>query len=391
MSLQHPGPALPTPACDVIVVGAGRGTRFGGVKQYEDLAGQPIIRRTLQAFTRHPGIRRVVPVIHPDDSAIFAAAAKELDIAAPVIGGATRQESTRNGLEALADAPPALVLIHDAARPHVPAAVIDRVIAGLVHADGVVPVVAVSDTLKRVDDTGRVIETVPRTGLARAQTPQGFKYAAIINAHRTAAGRDLTDDGAVFEYAGGHVMTVAGDDAIIKVTTRDDFRKLTELMTETRIGQGFDAHRFTAGDAVTLCGVRVPHDQGLLGHSDADVALHAATDAILGAIGAGDIGLHFPPSNPEYKGAPSERFLRRAMELLHKRDGTLVNLDITIICERPKIGPHRDAMVAAVARIADVTPDRVSVKATTTEGMGFTGRAEGIAAQVVATVRVVPG
>ncbi|MDX2222557.1 MAG: bifunctional 2-C-methyl-D-erythritol 4-phosphate cytidylyltransferase/2-C-methyl-D-erythritol 2,4-cyclodiphosphate synthase [Rhodospirillaceae bacterium] len=385
--MQHPLP-IPGTGCDVLVVGAGRGARFGGAKQYASLAGVPVFRRSLQAFLGHGGLRKVVPVIHADDQVPFAETAAGLAVAAPVTGGASRQQSVRNGLEALAADPPALVLIHDAARPFVSAALIERVIGALATADGAIPAMALSDTIKRVDAAGLVAATVPRDALVRAQTPQGFRYGAILAAHRAAAHLDLTDDAAVLEHAGGTVMTVLGDDANRKITTPEDLARMTDALMETRTGHGFDAHRFIAGDAVMLCGVRVPHTARLLGHSDADVALHAATDAILGAIGAGDIGLHFPPSDPSYRHAPSERFLAHAMQLVRARGGELVNLDITIICERPKIGPHRAAMVAEVARIAGVSPARVSVKATTTEGMGFTGRAEGIAAQASATVRL---
>jgi len=254
-------------------------------------------------------------------------------------------------------------------------------------ADGIVPVVPVIDTLKRVSG-GRIGETVSRDNLVRAQTPQGFRFPAILAAHRTFAGEALTDDAAVMERAGHMVGTVEGDETNIKVTTMDDLARLNASLSETRIGQGYDVHRFGPGSSVMLCGYKVPHTHGLVGHSDADVALHAATDAILGAIGAGDIGHHFPPSDAKWRGASSDQFLKHAYDLLVERGGMLVHLDFTIICERPKVGPHRADMITAVANILGVDEGRISVKATTTEGLGFTGRQEGIAAQAVATVRL---
>jgi len=373
-------------SCVAVVVAGGRGSRFGGAqpKQFATLAGQPVLRRALTAFASHPAVTGVLPVIHSDDRDAFAAVTADLSLLPSVTGGAARQESVRNGLEALGANPPDLVLIHDAARPLVPAEVIDRVVAGIESGVGVVPALPVADTLRGPNGI------VPREGVVRVQTPQGFRFSEILAAHRRFAGEALTDDAAVFERAGHRVITVAGSAAAEKITTADDLSRLASSMLETRIGQGFDAHRFTAGDAVFLCGVRIPHTHKLLGHSDADAALHAATDAILGAIGDGDIGQHFPPSNPAYKNAPSDKFLRHAMDLLAARGGDLVNLDITIICERPKVSPHRVAMVARVADICGVAPGRISVKATTTEGMGFTGRSEGIAASAIATVRLPP-
>ncbi len=376
------------PSCAVLIVAAGRGQRFGGSlpKQYAPLRGEYLLRRTLRAFCDHPGVGKVVVAIHPDDAQTFAAAAQGFDVRA-VHGGAQRQDSVRLGLEALAADNPDVVLIHDGARPMVSAGLIDRVLAGLKEADGVVPAVAVADTLKRVEGA-TITATVPREQLVRVQTPQGFRFADILAAHQKLAGEALTDDAAVMERAGKRVITVAGEDSNIKVTTMDDLAQLSASLSETRIGTGFDVHAFMQGDHVMLCGVKVPHTKGMEGHSDADVALHAGTDAILGAIGAGDIGQHFPPTDPKWRGAPSDQFLRHAYELLRARGGTLTHLDFTIICERPKVGPHRAAMVARVAEILGVEAHRISVKATTTEGLGFTGRQEGIAAQAVATVRV---
>jgi 2-C-methyl-D-erythritol 4-phosphate cytidylyltransferase/2-C-methyl-D-erythritol 2,4-cyclodiphosphate synthase len=380
--------------CAALIVAAGRGQRFGGSepKQYAPLKGEPLLRRTLKAFRGHPDIGEIAVAIHPDDKALFQAAAAGLAGVTFVVGGATRQESVRLGLEALAGKAPDLVLIHDGARPVIGPGLIDRVLAGLTSAEGVLPVVPVVDTLKRVDgkpvDGAAVVATVARENLVRAQTPQGFRFSAILAAHRANAGDAMTDDAGVMERAGHRVVIVAGDETNIKVTTMDDLARVNAMLSETRTGSGFDVHKFGPGDAVMLCGVRVPHSHGLEGHSDADVALHAATDAVLGAIGAGDIGLHFPPSDPKWRGAASHQFLRHAHELLTARGGSLVHLDVTIICERPKVGPHRDAMVNEMAKILGVTADRISVKATTTEGLGFTGRQEGIAAQALATVRV---
>jgi 2-C-methyl-D-erythritol 4-phosphate cytidylyltransferase/2-C-methyl-D-erythritol 2,4-cyclodiphosphate synthase len=297
----------------------------------------------------------------------------------------------RLGLESLAGLAPARVLIHDAARPFLAPAVIDRVVAALAEAPGAIPVLPLSDTVKRGVD-GRVVETLDRAQLWRAQTPQGFRYAEILAAHRAAAGSELPDDAAVAERAGIEVRLVAGDAANVKVTTSEDLaraeRDLRLGEADIRTGQGFDVHAFGPGDHVWLCGVQVPHERGLVGHSDADVALHALTDAVLGAIGAGDIGMHFPPSDPQWRGAPSERFLRHAASLVAEAGGSIAHVDVTIIGERPKVGPHRAAMVERIAGILALDPRRVSVKATTTERLGFTGRGEGIAAQAVATVRL---
>lgn len=373
--------------CAALIVAAGRGQRFGGSspKQYAPLRGEMLLRRTLRAFASHPKITKILVAIHPDDAEVFAGVVKGFNVTS-VNGGATRQESVLRGLEGLADDAPDLVLIHDGARPVVTHDLIDGVIDGLEKAEGALPVVPVVDTLKKTDGDF-VGETVSREKLVRAQTPQGFHFPLILSAHRKHAGQALTDDAAVFEAAGHRVITVAGDEANIKVTTMEDLARLDRTLSETRTGQGFDVHKFGDGDHVTLCGVQISHDRGLVGHSDADVALHAATDAILGAIGAGDIGQHFPPSDEKWRGAPSDKFIRHAYELLTARGGMLVHLDITIICEKPKIGPHHKAMVKSVAKILNVNADRISVKATTTEGLGFTGRGEGIAAQAVASIR----
>ena len=375
--------------CAALIVAAGRGQRFGGSqpKQYAPLNGETVLRRTLRAFCAHSGVSQIVVAIHPDDEALFAESAKGLPRVRFVHGGAQRQDSVRLGLEALAKDAPDLVLIHDGARPNISAAVIDAVIDGLKTADGVLPAVPVVDTIKRVSN-GNVGETVARENLVRAQTPQGFRFPLILAAHRKFAGEALTDDTALFERAGHIVRIVPGDEANVKVTTMDDLARMNAALSEVRIGQGFDVHKFGPGNSVWLCGITVPHTHGLEGHSDADVALHAATDAILGTIGAGDIGQHFPPSDPKWRGAASHQFLSHAYELLRARGGSLTHLDITIICERPKVGPHRAAMVASIAKILGIEESRVSVKATTTEGLGFTGRQEGIAAQAVATAKL---
>ena len=379
------------PSCIALIVAGGSGQRFGAErpKQYHDLAGQPVLRRTVEAFLRHPAVTGVQVVIQPAHRDLYDDAVAGLGLPEPVAGGASRQDSVRNGLERLGN--PDLVLIHDAARPLIDAGTIQAVVDALADAPGALAAVPVADTLKRCDGA-EVAGTVDRTGLWRAQTPQGFRYADILAAHRAAAGLDLTDDAAVAERTGLRVVLVPGKEENFKVTTQDDLSRAERIVTRTlgdvRTGTGFDVHRFTDGDAVILCGVRVPHTQKLEGHSDADVGLHALTDAILGAIGSGDIGSHFPPGDPQWRGADSGKFLRHAAELVRARGGRIAHVDVTLICERPKVGPHRAAMVSSVAALLGIAEDRVSVKATTTERLGFTGRGEGIAAQAAATVRL---
>ncbi len=375
-----------------IIVAAGRGERFGteGPKQYETLGGIAIIRHALGAFINHAAIDAVVPVIHPDDTQRFADAAAGTDCLPPVHGGATRQQSVLNGLRALENDPPDYVLIHDAARPLVPSHVIDRIVAGLDDWDAVVPGVPVADTLKRIDADGAVSETVPRDGMWRAQTPQGFRFNALLAAHVEAVDAVHTDDAAVMEAAGHRVALVPGDEKSMKVTTQDDLSALEKHMQtdpDFRTGQGFDVHRLGPGDGVTLCGVTIPCAHRLIGHSDADVALHAVTDAILGALGAGDIGDHFPPSDPQWRGAASSVFLAHACELAAERGYAVGNVDLTVVCEVPKIAPFRDRMRRSLADIMAIEADRISVKATTTEALGFTGRGEGIAAQASVLLR----
>ena len=373
--------------CTALIVAAGRGSRVGGdiPKQYRQLAGTPLLRYSAEAFARHTGIDEVRVVIHSGDRALYDQALAGLDIGEPVAGGETRQDSARLGLESLSDDAPDKVLIHDAARPFIDAVTIGRIVTALDSADGALAAVPVVDTLKRGEE-GCVTATIERAGLWRAQTPQGFRYAAILAAHRAGQGKGFTDDAAVAEEAGLAVALVEGSEANFKVTTEDDLQRAERHLTAgalNRVGMAFGP-----GDHVWLCGVRVEHGQGLIGHSDADVGLHALTDALLGAIGAGDIGVHFPDDDPRWKGATSDRFLTHAGGLIAERGGTIVNLDLTVICEAPKLRPHNAAMVARVSEILGLPRSRVSIKATTTERLGFTGRGEGIAAQAVVSVRL---
>ena len=386
----------------VIIVAAGRGHRFGGdmPKQYLEVHQQPLVRHAAQVFLDHPAIDFILPVIHPDDADILANALDGLDYLEPVAGGAARQDSVRNGLEALASSAPDYVLVHDAARPMVAPALIDRVIEALQDTPGVIPGIAVVDTLKRADDAGIITDSVSRDGLWRAQTPQGFKYADLLAVHRSVIGQELTDDAAVMEASGHRIAVVLGDEDNIKVTTPDDLMRMEEIMSDDsaqakpvrspsfRIGSGYDVHKLGPGDHVTLCGVEIASERALIGHSDADVALHAVTDAVFGAIADGDIGSHFPPTNSQWRGASSDQFLAYACERMRERGFELSNIDLTIICEKPKIGPHRDAMRARLAEIAQIDVSCVSVKATTTERLGFTGRGEGIAAEAVIIIEI---
>ncbi len=370
-----------------LIVAGGRGMRAGGgmPKQYRPLLGRPVLAWTVGAFR---GTDVVQLVIGAEDGEAFAAATTGLALPAPVTGGADRQESVRLGLEALVAEAPDFVLIHDAARPLVSPALIGRVVAALEGgADAVVPVLPVTDALKRAD--GEALTNVSREGLYRAQTPQGFRFNAILAAHRAQMGEAAVDDIAIAEKAGLKIITVAGDEANMKITAAEDFAHAERLLGgQTRTGLGFDAHRFGEGDHVWLCGLKIAHSAGLVGHSDADAGLHALTDAILGALGNGDIGLHFPPTDERWRGASSDKFLKHASDLVAQAGGSIVHCDVTLICEAPKITPHREAMRARVAEILGLELSRISVKATTTEGMGFTGRREGIAAQAVATIRL---
>lgn len=384
-----------------LIVAAGRGARAGRAglppKQYAPLAGRPALARAIAAFQASPGIARIAVVIHPDDAPLYAASAglSPDRLAPPVMGGATRQESVRLGLLALEPEAPGRVLIHDAARPFVTPDLVARVLGALDTHDGAIAASPLADTLKRDRGDGTVAGTVPRTGLWTAQTPQGFRFRPILDAHVRAAaeGRgDFTDDAALAEWAGLDVALVPGAAKNFKLTTEEDMTMAEALLRgeapafEPRTGTGFDVHAFGPGDHVWLGGVRIPHDRGLVGHSDADAPLHALTDALLGAIGDGDIGEHFPPTDPAWKDAPSRLFVADAAARIAARGGRIANVDLTVLCEAPRIGPHRTAMRAAIAAMLGIDAGRVAVKATTTEGLGFTGRREGLAALATATV-----
>jgi len=404
-----------------LVVAAGRGTRLAGSgaphpKQYRHLAGQTVLTHTLKALGNHPRIDHLVTVIHPDDIALYETATAALDetttskLHAPVHGGATRQQSVLSGLNALAGSGCGPVLIHDAARPFVTSNLLDRLFSSLdAGADGVLAAVSVTDTLKRADGDGFSIETVDRSGLWAAQTPQAFRLNRILAAHQKAveAGHhDFTDDTGLAEWDGMSIVLSEGEPTNFKITTAADLQRAeTQAMfqmtvetsasrpclanlTDIRTGIGYDVHAFEDGESVVLGGVEIPHSQKLKGHSDADVVLHAITDATLGAIGDGDIGQHFPPSDPQWKGAGSDRFQEDAMHRVTSMGGRLAHIDVTIVCEAPKIGPHRDRLRASIARICGLPVTRVSVKATTSEKLGFTGRKEGIAALASVTVRL---
>ena len=385
------------PSVAAVVVAAGRGLRAGGnlPKQYRQLAGEPVIRSSLSLFAWHGQIGAVQTVIHPDDRSSYDAAAKGLRLLAPVMGGATRQASVLAGLEALKDRAPDIVLVHDAARPFCSAELVSRAISACAETGAAIPALEVTDTIKRVDAEGRVAGTVDRAPLRAVQTPQAFAFPALLDAHRRAAkeGReDFTDDAALIEWAGLKVAVFAGDSGNVKLTTDEDFAKADARriasLADLRLGNGFDVHSFGDGDHVWLGGLKIPHTRGLTGHSDADVALHALVDAILGALADGDIGKHFPPNDPRWRGASSDQFLKFAVERVAKRGGRIANLDLTIVCEEPRIGPHRDAIRQRIAEIADMSVERVAVKATTSEQLGFTGRKEGIVAMATATVRL---
>ncbi|HWK66846.1 MAG TPA: bifunctional 2-C-methyl-D-erythritol 4-phosphate cytidylyltransferase/2-C-methyl-D-erythritol 2,4-cyclodiphosphate synthase [Rhizobiaceae bacterium] len=388
----------------VVIVAAGRGERAGqsieGPKQYRRIGGRPIIARTIEAFAGHPGIGRIVVAIHADDGKLFTDAAGPLAERVIVVhGGSTRQESTRLALLALAAAPPRVVLIHDGVRPFIDAGLIDRTIDAIGNNQGALASLPVSDTLKREAADGTVLETVARSGLRAAQTPQGFPFAPILaaheNAHRSGKG-DFTDDAAIAEWAGIPVKLVAGSSDNVKLTWAEDIALADQrfhsqsVFPDVRTGNGYDVHSFEAGDHVTLCGVAIPHGKRLSGHSDADVALHALTDALLATCGAGDIGTHFPPSDPRWRGAASRLFVEHAVKIVRQRGGRIANADITLICEAPRIGPYRPAMTAELADMLGIAAERVSVKATTNEKLGFVGREEGIAAIATASV-VYPG
>ena len=390
------------PRVSLVIVAAGRGARLGGAvpKQYLSCAGRPLLCHTIEALTLAHQFASATVVIHPDDRGLYDAAVARLDPAAaaaltpPVSGGATRQRSVRNGLEAQADFGPDIVLIHDGARPFASRELISKAIEAARRHGAAIPATPVTDTVKEVDGEGRIVASPDRASLRAVQTPQAFRFGLILEAHREAARADLTDDAAVAEAAGHSVFVFDGDLDNVKVTTMRDLReaeaRLSSRASEVRVGQGFDVHAFAPGDGVWLGGVLVPHDQKLEGHSDADVALHAIADAIYGALGEGDIGAHFPPSDVRWRGADSAIFLAHAAERVRARGGAIANIDVTLVCEAPKIGPYREAMRARIAEIAGIAVARTGVKATTSERLGFTGRREGIACLAIATIGLPP-
>jgi len=381
------------PVCSALIVAAGSGVRFGGPvpKQYQDVGGMPILRRSVLAFLNHPLVDGVLVVINPLHRGFYDRAVAGLDLPPPVHGGETRQDSVRLGLEAMAESgAPDFVMIHDAARPLIDAATITAVRKALDSSPGATAAKPLVDTLKR-GEGGRVAGTIDRTNLWQAHTPQAFRFDLILGAHRAAAGESLTDDNAVAEKAGIPITLVPSNPDNMKITNPDDLGRAARLLGQNfgdiRTGIGFDVHRLAPGEAVRLGGISIPHDRTLEGHSDADVVLHAVVDALLGAMAEGDIGAHFPPSDQKWKGADSSLFVRHVVRMINERGGMIAHVDVTVMCEQPKIGPHREAMRARMAELLEVNPARVSVKATTTERLGFTGRGEGIAAQAVATVR----
>jgi len=382
-----------------VVVAAGRGVRAGHAtpKQYRNVRGAPVIRHALSLFIDHPQVTLIQPVIHRDDAAAFAEATAGLKVRAHAFGGATRQISVLAGLEALETEHPRIVLVHDAARPFASPALISRAIAA--GAGGAaIPGVALTDTIKEADADGRVARTLDRGRLRAIQTPQAFLYDGLLAAHRraSAGGRDdFTDDAALAEWAGMAVTVFEGEAGNVKLTTEEDFTRIAAAdwgaLGDVRTGTGYDVHSFAEGDHVWLGGVCMPHSQSLSGHSDADAPLHALVDAILGALADGDIGAHFPPTDPQWRGARSDQFLAFAVDRVRQRGGRIAHLDITIMCEAPRVGPYRDAMRTRIAEIAGIAVDRVAVKATTNEKLGFIGRREGIAAIATATIRLPVG
>lgn len=378
----------PLPAFAAVVVAAGSGSRSGGAKQWRALGGKPVIRWSVEALLK-AGAGDLVVVIPASAEAEAAEALTGLPGWRTVAGGATRADSVKAGLAVLGGSGDRPVLVHDAARPFLSSAVIDRCVRALDEADGALPALPVADSLRRASD-GLVAGSVEREALWRAQTPQAFRLTTLTEAYAAwPADEVATDEATVVERAGGRVKIVEGDARLMKLTYPEDFAMAEALVPRTvRIGQGYDVHRWGPGESVWLCGLEIPHDQTLIGHSDADAGLHALTDAILGAIAEGDIGDHFPPTDPQWKGARSDVFLKHAVELVKARGGRLSNVDVTLICEQPKVKPHRQAMRERLAEILDLPLDAVSVKATTSEGLGFTGRGEGLAAQAVATVEL---
>jgi len=394
MGEQTTGPTL------ALLVAAGKSERMQAdvPKPYMQLGEESLMRRTIKAFLNHPDIDGIRVVIRREHHAKYKQAVSDLTLFPCVIGGDTRQESVRLGLESIAHRKPAHVLVHDIARPLASADLISRVRKALDTHAAVVPALPIMDAVKRMQP-GREAETIDRHHLYTVQTPQGFHFDALLTAHQKLRGEALPDDAALIEKTGGHVATVEGDPDNLKITTAKDLETMERLLTlnsEIRVGMGYDVHALhlhgpeipLSQQFIRLCGVNIPFTHRLIGHSDADVGLHALVDAILGAIGDGDIGTHFPADDHKWKGANSSRFLLHAYELLSGRGGELVHLDVTLVCEHPRIAPYREQMIAHIAQMLKLSPDRVSIKATTTEKLGFAGRGEGIAAQAIATVRL---
>lgn len=378
-----------------LVVAAGGGSRMGGAipKQYRELNGQTVLAYAIDHL-RHPRIDHIQVVIGPEQDRLYRDAIGSRPLPPPIIGGATRQQSVRNGLEAFAGRPDVqAVLIHDAARPFLPPLIVDRLVEALADAEGAVPVLPVADSLALAGE--RLGEAIAREQMVRVQTPQAFRFRTILAAHQAWTGAlDATDDAQVARAAGAHIAMVAGDEDLAKLTFPQDFDRAARRLqagTTSHVGFGFDVHAFNDGDHLWLGGIRIAHDRGLSGHSDADVALHALTDALLGACGEGDIGDHFPPSDPQWHGAASSGFVEHARTLIDGRGGKIDHVDLTIICEAPRLTTHKAAIRQRIAELLNLPLGRVSIKATTTERLGFTGRGEGIAAQAVATIRMADG
>ncbi|MDR3249984.1 MAG: bifunctional 2-C-methyl-D-erythritol 4-phosphate cytidylyltransferase/2-C-methyl-D-erythritol 2,4-cyclodiphosphate synthase [Mycoplasmataceae bacterium] len=380
-------------SCVALIVAAGRGRRFNSKipKQWCDLRGRSLLRYSLGIFISHRAVNAVRVVINKDDRELYEIAASGLNLEEPILGGSTRQDSVRLGLEELTTIKPEIVLIHDGVRPFVDSDIIDRVIAGIENHDGAIPAVHICDTIKRVNSNGFVEETVLQKDLWRAQTPQGFCFSKLLLAHRLAIGKNCSDDAMVAEQANMNIAIVEGSQDNIKITNASDLRNANIRFTKSddiRVSGGFDVHRFADGDHVTLCNTIIPHNASLEGHSDADVAFHALCDSLLGCISAGDIGCHFPDTDPRWKNANSEIFLTHAGSLIDSLGGKILHIDITIICQYPKIDCYRNTMIKRTAEILKIEESRISIKATTTEGLGFTGRSEGIATQTITTIRM---
>lgn len=379
-----------------LIVAAGRGERAGqpGPKQYARLAGETVLARSIHALAISKRIDAILCVIHADDRALYDEAIKEVPqrlrkkLRTPVIGGTTRQQSVMAGLEALAETDCETVLIHDAARPFLSKKLIERVVDAVPTTGAAIPALPMTDTIKELDAAGTIAKTPDRAQLRAVQTPQAFTFKLILGAHRAMVDRETTDDASLIEALGGRVMPVEGERDNIKLTTPEDFAVAELKLTETISAMGYDVHAFGDGDHVTLAGVKIPHTRGILAHSDGDVILHALCDAIFGAIGAGDIGQHFPPSDPQWKDAPSSTFVAHAIKLLKEQGGALVNCDVTLLAEEPRIGKHREAMIESLATMTGLKKERIGLKATTTEKLGAIGRGEGLVAQVLCTLRL---